>query len=92
MRRLTPEEESDCEKTEALGEPYYPPPRTIVGRRLLPFLFSTRFALCLFAVGFLLLMLGGVQGVDGSRGLDDPAWAISGPGLALMAVAALLFA
>ena len=91
MRQLTPEQESDREKAARLGVPYYPPPRTVFGRRVLPFLFSTRFAVCLFATGFLLLVLGGVQGVDGSRGAEYPAWAISGPGLALMVLAALLF-
>ena len=74
-------------KTEALGEPYYAPPRTVFGRRVLPFLYSERLTLGLLAVGFILVIFGEIAG----SGADHPVWAISGPGFALMVLGALRF-
>jgi hypothetical protein len=91
MRKLTVEQEEERRKCEALGLPWYPPPRTVFGRRILPFFYSDRFVVCLFAAGSALLMLGGIPGIAGSRGVNDPAWAVSGPGLMLMVLAALMF-
>lgn len=47
-------------------------------------LYSDKFAAALFWIGFLLAMAGGVTGVAGGHGFDDPNWAVSGPGAVMM--------